>query len=166
MARSAGGEDVAPGEVGELWASGPNIMQGYLNLAGETEAALSGGWLHTGDMARIDGDGYVYLLARKKDMVISGGENVYSSEVEAALHRHPSVAEAAVIGLADARLGEALFAVIVLNEGSDVTEEELIDHCRDLIGGYKIPRRYAFVGALPKSALGKVLKADLRNQYS
>jgi acyl-CoA synthetase (AMP-forming)/AMP-acid ligase II len=162
----AGGEDVAPGEVGELWASGPNIMQGYLNLAGETEAALSGGWLHTGDMARIDGDGYVYLLDRKKDMVISGGENVYSSEVEAALHRHPSVAEAAVIGLADARLGEALFAVIVLNEGSDVTEEELIDHCRDLIGGYKIPRRYAFVGALPKSALGKVLKADLRNQYS
>ena len=162
----AGGEDVAPGEVGELWASGPNIMQGYLNLAGETEAALSGGWLHTGDMARIDGDGYVYLLDRKKDMVISGGENVYSSEVEAALHRHPSVAEAAVIGLADARLGEALCAVIVLNEGSDVTEEELIDHCRDLIGGYKIPRRYAFVGALPKSALGKVLKADLRNQYS
>tara|TARA_B100000315_G_scaffold258633_2_gene311491 strand:+ start:2304 stop:3827 length:1524 start_codon:yes stop_codon:yes gene_type:complete len=160
------GEDVGAGEIGELWARGPNIMSGYLNLPEETAAALSDGWLHTGDMARIDADGYVYLLDRLKDLVITGGENVYSSEVEAALHRHPAVSEAAIIGIPDDSLGEALFAVIVLRTDTDVTEEDLITHCRDLIGGYKIPRQYAFVDALPKSALGKVLKANLREQYS
>ncbi|MBT3990098.1 MAG: AMP-binding protein [Rhodospirillaceae bacterium] len=162
----ADGKEVAPGEVGELWARGPNIMTGYLNLPDETEGAISDGWLHTGDMARIDSEGYVYLLDRLKDLVITGGENVYSSEVEAALHRHPLVSEAAVIGLPDDRLGEALFGVVVLKPESDVFEDDLIAHCRDLIGGYKIPRRYAFVDALPKSALGKVLKADLRSAYS
>ena len=163
-------KDVAPGEVGELWARGPNIMKGYLNLPEETSAAISDGWLHTGDMARIDEKGYVYLLDRLKDLVITGGENVYSSEVEAALHRHPSVSEAAVIGLPDDKLGEALFAVIVLRPDAEapakITDEDLITHCRDLIGGYKIPRQYAFTDALPKSALGKVLKTDLREQYS
>jgi long-chain acyl-CoA synthetase len=163
-------KDVAPGEVGELWARGPNIMKGYLNLPKETSAAISDGWLHTGDMARIDEKGYVYLLDRLKDLVITGGENVYSSEVEATLHRHPAVSEAAVIGLPDDKLGEALFAVIVLRSDAEapakITDEDLITHCRDLIGGYKIPRQYAFTDALPKSALGKVLKADLREQYS
>ncbi len=141
-------------------------MKGYLNLPEETQSAISDGWLHTGDMARIDSEGYVYLLDRLKDLVITGGENVYSSEVEAALHRHPQVNEAAVIGIPDERLGEALFAAIVPVSDSDLTAEDLITHCRDLIGGYKIPRQFAFVEALPKSALGKVLKADLRNQYS
>ena len=160
------GNDVAPGEVGELWARGPNIMKGYLNLPDETALAISDGWLHTGDLARIDGEGYVYLLDRLKDLIITGGENIYSSEVEAALHRHPQVSEAAIIGVPDEKLGEALFGIIVLRPDAEVTEEELIAHCRELIGGYKIPRRYAFVDALPKSALGKVLKAELRAEYS
>ncbi len=160
------GAVVPPGGIGELWARGPNIMKGYLNLPEETASAISDGWLHTGDMARIDAGGYVFLLDRLKDLIISGGENVYSSEVEAALHRHPSVLEAAIIGVPDERLGEALFGVVVLHPKCEVTAEELIAHCRDLIGGYKIPRRYAFVEALPKSALGKVLKAELRDQYS
>ena len=160
------GTDVAPGGVGELWARGPNIMNGYLNLPEETAAAISDGWLHTGDLARIDEDGYVYLLDRLKDLIISGGENIYSSEVEAALHRHSAVGEASVIGVPDDRLGEALLGVIVLRPDAEVTEEELIEHCRDLIGGYKIPRKYAFVESLNKSALGKVLKAELRELYS
>ena len=160
------GEDVPPGEVGELWAAGPNIMKGYLNLADETNAAVTSGWLHTGDLARIDSEGYVYLLDRLKDLVITGGENVYCSEVEAALHRHPMVSEAAVIGISDERLGEALFAVIVLQSDTEVTEEELVAHCRTLIGGYKIPRQYTFVDTLPKNALGKILKTTLRRQYS
>ncbi|MDP6428554.1 MAG: AMP-binding protein [Rhodospirillales bacterium] len=160
------GTEVEPGEDGELWARGPNIMKGYLNLPEETASAVSDDWLHTGDLARIDGQGYVYLLDRLKDLVITGGENVYSSEVEAALHRHTSVSEAAVIGVADDRLGESLFAVIVLRPDAEATPEELISHCRSLIGGFKIPRRYAFVDTLPKSALGKVLKAELRSQYA
>ena len=160
------GNEVPIGEVGELWARGPNIMKGYLNLPEETEACVTDGWLRTGDIARIDEDGYVYLLDRLKDMIITGGENVYSAEVEAALSEHPSVSEAAVIGLPDDKLGEALFGVIVLHAGKKVGENELIEHCRPLIGGYKIPRQYAFVGTLPKSALGKPLKGELREQYT
>lgn len=163
------GRDMPPGEAGELWARGPNIMSGYLNLADATAEAFEDGWFRTGDVARIDGDGYVYLLDRLKDLVITGGENVYTSEVEAALHRHPGVAEAAVIGVPDDRMGEALLAVIVprRDAGPDATPtaEDLIAHCRPLIGGYKIPRRYSFVEALPKSAMGKVLKAELRSNY-
>ena len=159
------GRDVPDGEAGELWARGPNIMKGYLNLPKETKAALAGGWLHTGDIARIDQVGYVYLLDRMKDMVITGGENVYSSEVEAALHRHPGVREAAVVGLPDERLGEALFAAIVPAPGAKPSVEEIIEHCRPLIAGYKIPRRIDFVEAMPKSALGKILKAELRKMY-
>ena len=132
------GKDVPDGETGELWARGPNIMKGYLNLPKETKAALAGGWLHTGDIARIDQGGYVYLLDRMKDMVITGGENVYSSEVEAALHRHPGVSEAAVIGLPDERLGEALFAAIVPAPGAKPSVEDIIEHCRPLIAGYKM----------------------------
>ena len=159
------GEDVPAGQIGELWARGPNVMKGYLNLPDETTGALSDGWLHTGDIARIDDEGYVYLLDRLKDMIITGGENVYSSEVEVALHQHPAVSEAAVIGVADEKLGEALFAVIVLRENMVVDEMELIEHCRPLIGGYKIPRNYAFVEVLPKSALGKPLKGELRKTF-
>ncbi|MEM9685244.1 MAG: AMP-binding protein, partial [Pseudomonadota bacterium] len=159
------GKDLARGEVGELWARGPNITKGYLNLSEETDAAFDGDWFKTGDIAKIDEQGYVYLLDRAKDMVITGGENVYTSEVEAALHQHAAVAEAAVVGVPDDRMGEALLAVIVLAEGANVEEAELIEHCRPLIGGYKIPRRFEVVDAMPKSALGKILKADLRKTY-
>ena len=159
------GTDVPEGATGELWAKGPNITKGYLNLPEMTEAAFVDGWFRTGDVARFDEDGYVHLLDRVKDMVITGGENVYSSEVEAALHRHPDVSEAAVIGVPDDRMGEALLAVIVPRPDSAPDEATLIEHCRGLIAGYKIPRRMAFVDALPKSAMGKVLKTELRESY-
>jgi long-chain acyl-CoA synthetase len=159
------GKEAKPGEIGELLARGPNITKGYWNRPEETAAALKDGWLHTGDIARIDEGGYVYLLDRLKDMVITGGENVYSSEVEAVLHRHPAVAEVAVIGVPDAKLGETIMAVIVPKPGTTPSEEEIAQHCRQSLGGYKIPRRFAFVERLPRSAMGKVLKTELRNTY-
>jgi long-chain acyl-CoA synthetase len=161
----AKGNEVKRGETGELLARGPNIMKGYWKRPEESEAALKDGWLRTGDVARIDDDGYVYLLDRLKDMVITGGENVYSSEVEAVLHRHPAIAEAVVIGVPDAKLGETIMAVIVPKPGAMPTEEEIAQHCRQSLGGYKIPRRFAFVEKLPRSAMGKVLKAELRRSY-
>ncbi len=160
------GREAKPGEAGELIARGPNIMKGYWNRPEETAAALKDGWLHTGDIARIDEDGYVYLLDRLKDMVITGGENVYSSEVEAVLHRHPAVAEAAVIGVPDERLGETVMAVIVPKPATAPNQEEIAQHCRQFLGGYKIPRRFAFVERLPRSAMGKVLKTELRKSYA
>ncbi|MCC7167859.1 MAG: AMP-binding protein [Rhodospirillales bacterium] len=160
------GREVAAGEVGELIARGPNITKGYLGLPEETAKALRGGWLYTGDIARIDEAGYVYLLDRAKDLIITGGENVYSSEVEGVLARHPAVQEAVIIGVPDPRLGETIMAVIVLRAGAAASEDELTRHCRQSLGGYKIPRRYAFVEALPKSALGKVLKNTLRQTYA
>jgi acyl-CoA synthetase (AMP-forming)/AMP-acid ligase II len=160
------GNDVPPGEPGEIWARGPNIMKGYLNLPEETEKALAGGWLHTGDIGRIDADGFVYILDRLKDVVVTGGENVYATEVESALCTHSAVREAAVIGVPDDRLVEAVFAVVVAAPGAQPTADELIGHCRGRIGGYKIPRRVAFVDALPKSAMGKVLKDELRRRFA
>lgn len=159
------GSEAKPGESGELLARGPNIMKGYWNRPEETTAALRGGWLHTGDVARIDDEGYVYLLDRMKDMVITGGENVYSSEVEAVLHRHPDIAEAVIIGVPDAKLGETVMAVIVPKPGARPTEEAIAQHCRRSLGGYKIPRRFAFVETLPRSAMGKVLKTELRKVH-
>jgi acyl-CoA synthetase (AMP-forming)/AMP-acid ligase II len=156
------GAEVAPGASGELWAKGPNITKGYLNLPQETAAALTDGWLHTGDVARIDERGYVYLLDRVKDMIVSGGENVYCAEVEGALYTHPGVHECAVIGLPDDKYGEAVTAVVVAAPGAALDAETLIAHCRPRIAGYKLPRRIEFVEALPKSAMGKILKTDLR----
>ncbi len=160
------GRELGPDQAGELIARGPNIMTGYHNRSEETRAALRDGWLHTGDVARIDSAGYVYLLDRLKDLVISGGENVYSSEVEAVLHRHPAVAEAAIIGVPDARLGEMVMAVIVPKPGAQPVEDDLARHCRESLGGFKVPRRFSFVDSLPKSALGKVLKVEIRRNHS
>ncbi len=160
------GSEAKPGESGELLARGPNIMKGYWNRPEETAAALRDGWLHTGDVARIDDEGYVYLLDRLKDLVITGGENVYSSEVEAVLHRHPDVAEAVIIGVPDERLGETVMAVIVPKPGRAPNEEALTRHCRESLGGYKIPRRFAFVENFPRSAMGKILKTELRRTYA
>ncbi len=158
--------ELAAGEVGEVVVRGPNVMRGYLNRPEETAQALRGGWFHTGDVGRLDADGYLYLLDRKKDMVITGGENVYSSEVEAALYQHPAVHECAVIGVPDERYGEALLAAVVAAPGAALGEAELIEHCRGRIGGYKIPRRFVFLDALPKSAMGKILKTELRRRYA
>jgi long-chain acyl-CoA synthetase len=160
------GRELPAGEVGELVVRGRNVMLGYLNRPEETRATLRDGWLHTGDVARIDADGYVHLLDRLKDMVITGGENVYSSEVEEVLFAHPAVQEAAVIGIPDARLGEMVMAVIALKPGAAATEDEIVAHCRASLGGFKVPRRLAFLPQLPKSAVGKVLKTEIRKQFA
>lgn len=159
------GKELPPGDTGEIVVRGPNVFSGYLNLPELTTAAFRDGWFHTGDAGMVDDEGYVYILDRKKDMIITGGENVYSGEVEAVLHQHPRVAEAAVIGLPDERYGESVFAVVVPTERAGVTEQAIIEHCRGKIGDYKIPKGVAFVEAMPKSALGKILKTVLREQF-
>jgi long-chain acyl-CoA synthetase len=157
--------EVAVGEPGEVTVRGPNVTKGYLNLPEVTAEAFHDGWFHTGDVGRVDEEGYLYLLDRKKDLIITGGENVFSSEVEAVLYQHPKVHECAVVGVPDERYGEALFAAIVTAPGEALGEEEIITHCRGKIGGYKIPRRMAFLDELPKSAMGKILKNELRKTY-
>ena len=159
------GEEVPVGVGGEVVIRAPNVTRGYLNRPDENAAAFRNGWFHTGDVGRVDEGGYLFLLDRKNDMVITGGENVYTSEVEAALYQHEAVHEAAVVGVPDAKYGEALFAVIVTTQGATLTEDEVITHCRERIGGYKVPRRMAFVEAMPKSAMGKILKNELRRIY-
>lgn len=160
------GHEVPLGEAGEVVVRGPNVTPGYLNRPEETKAAFRDGWFHTGDLGRLDEGGYLYVMDRTKDMIITGGENVYSSEVEAVLYQHAGVAEVAVIGIPDERYGEALLAAIVPARGETLTDEELIAHCRGKIGSYKIPRRFVFLDELPKSAMGKILKTDLRCTYA
>ena len=159
------GDEVPVGAGGEVVIRAPNVTRGYLNRPDENAAAFQDDWFHTGDVGRVDEEGYLFLLDRKKDMVITGGENVYTSEVEAALYQHEAVHEAAVVGVPDAKYGEALFAVIVKTPGATLTEDDIITHCRERIGGYKVPRRMAFVEEMPKSAMGKILKNELRRIY-
>jgi acyl-CoA synthetase (AMP-forming)/AMP-acid ligase II len=161
----ADGHEVARGTVGEVVVRGPNVMQGYWNKPAETAAALRNGWLHTGDGATMDQDGYVYIVDRLKDMIISGGENVYSVEVENAIAKHPSVLSSAVIGVPDDRWGERVHAVVVCRPGAELTAEALTAHCKTLISGYKCPRSAEFADALPLSGAGKVLKSQLRQPY-
>ncbi|MBS0335696.1 MAG: AMP-binding protein [Proteobacteria bacterium] len=156
------GRELPPGESGEILVRGPQVTAGYHNRPRETQDAFKDGWFRTGDVGRLDAEGYLFVLDRKKDMIITGGENVYTSEVEAAIYQHPGVHEVAVIGIPDERYGEALCAVIVPAPGCTLTQEEIVAHCRGRIGGYKIPRRVRFVAALPKSAMGKILKQELR----
>lgn len=159
------GAEVPVGQVGEIVVRGPQVAKGYHNRPQENAESFRNGWFYTGDVGRVDAEGFLYVLDRKKEMVVTGGENVYTSEVEAALYQHPAVHEVAVIGVPDPQFGEALFAVVVPASGTAPTTDELIAHCRGRIGGFKIPRRMAFVAALPKSAMGKVLKHELRRQY-
>jgi acyl-CoA synthetase (AMP-forming)/AMP-acid ligase II len=153
------------GEVGEIVVRGGHVMAGYWGKPEETAAALRGGWMHTGDAGYSDERGYVFVVDRLKDMIVSGGENVYSVEVENALARHPAVATCAVIGVPDERWGERVHAVVVLAAGQQVEHDELREFCKSLIGGYKIPRSFEVVGELPTSAAGKVLKRELRAKY-
>jgi len=163
--RDQAGDALAPGVIGELWVRGPNIMLGYLNRPEATETALVDGWYRTGDAGYADEHGYLFMVDRLKDMIITGGENVYSIEVEAALVAHDQVLEAAVFGLPHEKWGESVHAVVAVAQGSGVTADELVAHCRGSIAGFKVPRSIDLrSGPLPKSGAGKVLKHRLRAQ--
>lgn len=155
-------EVCTPGEIGEIVIRGPNVMKGYWKRPDATAEAIRGGWLHSGDLARIDANGFVYVVDRKKDMVISGGVNIYPREIEDVISAHPAVAEVAVFGVADAHWGEALAAAIVLRTGHSAAPTEIVAFCRERIGGYKVPKRIQILAELPKNASGKILKTELR----
>ncbi|MFY9959331.1 long-chain fatty acid--CoA ligase [Pseudomonas sp. Hg5Tf] len=159
------GREVPRGTVGEIIVRGPNIMQGYWNKPEETANALREGWLYTGDAAYMDEQGYLFIVDRLKDMIVSGGENIYSAEVENVLARHPSVAQCAVIGVPHPQWGEAVHAVVVRNPGAQVDAAQLRAHCRQFIARYKCPKTVEFREQLPLSAAGKVLKRVLRERY-
>jgi acyl-CoA synthetase (AMP-forming)/AMP-acid ligase II len=156
--------DVAPGEVGEIVYRGPMVMQGYLGLPAATEEAFAGGWFHSGDLATRDEEGYLRLVDRKKDMIVSGGENVYPAEVERVIRDHPAVADVAVVGVPHPRWVESPVAVVVRTDDR-AGEEELLAHCRERLAGYKKPSAFYFVDQLPRNAAGKVAKRELRARY-
>jgi fatty-acyl-CoA synthase len=153
------------GGVGEIAARGPQLMRGYFNLPEATAEAMAGGWMHTGDAGRLDEEGYLYIEDRVKDMIVSGGENIYPHEIEQVLFEHPAVADAAVIGVPDDQWGETVKAVIVLRKDATATEEEIIDFTRGKLGGFKRPRSVDFASELPYNPSGKVLKRALRESY-
>ncbi|WP_332670783.1 long-chain-fatty-acid--CoA ligase [Aromatoleum sp.] len=156
------GRDCATGEVGEVLVRSASVIRGYWNMPLETEKAIRDGWFHTGDLGYLDEDRYLFVVDRVKDMVISGGVNIYSKEVESVLYEHPAVLEAAVIGLPDEAWGEAVSAAVVLRPGMSATADELIAHCKASLAGYKKPRNVAFLDELPKNPSGKILKRELR----
>ncbi len=163
----ATGEDLPPHTVGEVWLRAPNVMAGYFNRPGETARTLTrDGWLRTGDGGYVDREGYLFLTDRVKDMIISGGENVYPIEIEEVLTQHPDVADAAVIGVPDERWGEAVTAVVVPRDDRAVSAVELLAFARERLAGYKLPRSIEFVDDLPRTPTGKVLKRELRERYS
>lgn len=152
-------------EVGEIVVKGDAVTRGYWGLPEETEKAIRDGWLYTGDLAVIDEEGYVNIVDRKKDMIVTGGENVYSTEVENVLYMHPAILEVAVVGVPDEKWGEAIKAVVVLREGHKATEEEIIAFCRENIARYKAPKSVDFINELPKTGSGKIYKKGLRDHY-
>ena len=158
--------DVGVDEIGELWVRGPNVTPGYWERPDANEASFTDGWLHTGDAARIDADGYVYIVDRWKDMYISGGENVYPAEVEQVLFHHPNVMDVAIIGIADDRWGEVGMAVVVPRETAAFDGDELIAFCEGKLARYKIPKLVTTVAELPRNAAGKVLKRELRESLA
>ncbi len=160
------GKEIRPGEVGEICCKGAHVMKGYWNNPEASAEALRGGWLHTGDLGYMDKEGFVYVVDRLKDMIISGGENVYSAEVENALSKHPDVASSAIIGVPDEKYGERVHAVVVLAAGSTVSAEGLAAHCNGLIASYKVPHSFEFIEAMPMSGAGKILKRDLRASHA
>ncbi|MES2682016.1 MAG: long-chain-fatty-acid--CoA ligase [Pseudomonadota bacterium] len=164
--RDADGKILPDGATGEFWARMPNLFGGYWNQPETTAAAVIDGWYRTGDAGFRDPEGLLYIVDRVKDMIITGGENVYSAEVEQALAKHPAVKQCAVVGLPDARWGERVTAVIILAAEARPAPEEIIAHCRGLIAGYKVPKEVRFVDALPMTATGKVLKRMVRDQMA
>lgn len=159
------GEDVAVGKVGEVICKGPIVMKEYYKNPEATSKAIHDGWFYTGDLAKVDKEGYLYLVDRETDMINSGGENIYSKEVEDVLDEHPKVEEVAVIGVPDEQWGESVKAVVVPKSGEKLTEEEVIDFCKGHLASYKKPKSVDFVDALPRNPFGKVLKRELRERY-
>jgi long-chain acyl-CoA synthetase len=161
------GRTVGPGEIGELWVRGSSVIKGYINRPDATASSIVDGWLKTGDVARIDEHGFIYIVDRKKDMVLRGGENVYCAEVEATLYRHSAIAECCVFGVPDDRLGEEVGAAIVLKPGEALTDTALREHCAAIMAKHKIPRYMWFLDEpLPRNASGKFLKRELRDRLS
>ncbi|MEE2676996.1 MAG: long-chain-fatty-acid--CoA ligase [Myxococcota bacterium] len=156
---------VPTGSIGEVAIRGPQLMRGYWNRPEASEESLRGGWMHTGDAGSLDEAGYLYIQDRVKDMIVSGGENVYPREIEDVLFQHPAVADAAVIGVPDSEWGETIKAILVLKAGEEVSAEEILAFCRERLGGFKQPRSVDFIEALPRNPSGKVLKKDLREPY-
>ena len=161
------GRDLPAGQIGELWVRGAPVIKGYINRPEATAETITDGWLHTGDVARIDEDGFIFIVDRKKDMVLRGGENIYCAEVEATLHRHSGVAECSAFGVPDARLGEEIGVAVVPHAGSSVSADELREHCSVLVAKHKVPR-YIWIlpEGLPRNANGKFLKRQLREMLN
>jgi long-chain acyl-CoA synthetase len=155
------GNEVDQGAVGEIAIKGHNVMKGYWNRDDATEEAIKDGWFHTGDMGKIDEDGYFFIVDRKKEMIIRGGYNVYPREVEEVMYEHPAVAEVAVIGVPDDNMGEEVGAAVALKKGEEVSEDELRDFVKNEVANYKYPRRIWFVDELPKGPTGKILKREI-----
>lgn len=155
-------EVTEPGKPGEICLKGPQIMRGYINRPDETAITLRDGWLLTGDIATVDEQGYFCIVDRKKDMIISGGFNIYPRDVDEVLFTHPKVLEACVIGVPDSHSGERIKAFVVLKEGESATAEEIIEFCRERLVRYKVPKYVEFVDSLPKSAVGKILRKELK----
>jgi acyl-CoA synthetase (AMP-forming)/AMP-acid ligase II len=159
------GREVSGDALGEIVIRGADVFHGYWGAPELTREVLVDGWLRTGDLARVDEDGYIYLVDRQKDMIISGGFNVYPTEVEASLYQHPDVMEACVIGVPDEKWGESVKAVVVLKSGRNTVADEIITHCRARLADYKLPRTVNFVADLPKNASGKIARKLVREQY-
>ena len=156
------GRELPVGELGEIIIKGPSVFKGYYMMPEETALALKDGWLYTGDIGRLDEDNYLYIVERKKDLVIRGGFNIYPRDVEEVLYKHPAVLECAVVGVPDPVMGEEVKAYVVLREGQEVTEADLIKHTQDFLAKYKTPRYIEFVAALPRNPMGKILRKELR----
>ncbi|MFZ3591457.1 long-chain-fatty-acid--CoA ligase [Bacillus sp. DJP31] len=163
---ATGEETLGIGEVGELIISGPQIMKGYWKMPEETASVIRNGWLYTGDLAMMDADGFFYIVGRKKEMIIASGFNVYPIEIEDVIYSHPSVLEAAVIGIPDEYRGETVKAIVVIKENHDLLESELIQYCRERLSAFKVPSAVTFVDELPKTTVGKILKRKLKEIYS
>jgi long-chain acyl-CoA synthetase len=159
------GRDVPVGEPGEIIAHSNRLMKGYWRMPEETAETMKDGWLHTGDVGKMDEDGYIYVVDRKKDMIISGGENIYPREVEEVLYMHPAVLEAAVVGVPDEKWGESVKALVLLRPGSDVREEDIIEFCKQHMASYKKPRSVEFWDDFPRTGSGKIRKSEIRESY-
>jgi O-succinylbenzoic acid--CoA ligase len=162
---AAGGGPLPSGEAGQIVVRGPTVTPGYFNRPQETERLLANGWLHTGDIGYLDREGYLHVLDRRDDLIVSGGENVYPAEVEEVLRSHPDVLDAGTTGLPDERWGQTVVATVCLREGATLEAEELLQFCRDRIAPYKVPRRVRFAQALPRNAAGKLLRQSLREEW-